>query len=54
MRPTVQDILIYLEDAGWTELIDSRFEQQVIQEIQKAYPNVERAVLNKVLNIVLI
>ena len=37
---TVKDVLLYLEQEGWTELIDSRWRQQLIQDIQDRFPNI--------------
>lgn len=48
----VKDILLLLEQNGWSDLIDSRWEQQVREEILTAYPDIDT--LDKVLEIVLI
>ena len=50
----VKDILLLLEQNGWSDLIDSRWEQQVREEILTAYPDIDIDTLNKVLEIVLI
>lgn len=54
MKPTVQEVLKYLEDVGWTELIDSRWERQVIKDIQSGFPNIDPETLEYVLNLVLV
>ena len=54
MKPTVQEVLKYLEDAGWTELIDSRWERQVIKEIQSGFPDIDKDTLEYVLNLVIV
>ena len=54
MKPTVQEVLTYLEDTGWTELIDSRWERQVIKEIQSGFPGIDKETLEYVLNLVLV
>ena len=53
-KVNVQDVLAYLENIGWTELIDSRWERQVIKDIQSGFPNIDPETLEYVLNLVLI
>ena len=50
----VSKCLQYLEEAGWTELIDSRYENQVTDELMKQFPNISDEVLTRVLNLVLV
>lgn len=52
MESRVKDILLLLEQNGWSDLIDSWWEQQVREEILTAYLDIDT--LNKVLEIVLI
>lgn len=54
MKHNVQDILRYLKNTGWTELIDSRWERQVIKEIQSGFPDIDKETLECVLNLILI
>lgn len=54
MEVTVRDVLLFLEDAGWSDLIDKRWERQLIKEIQSHFPDVKKDVLEEVLNLVLI
>ena len=54
MESKVKDILLLLEQNGWSDLIDSRWEQQVREEILTAYPDIDIDTLDKVLEIVLI
>jgi hypothetical protein len=54
MEPTVKNILNYLEDQGWTELIDSRFEREVIKDVKFIFPNITTEVLEQVLDLVII
>ena len=51
---TKQIVLQYLEDVGWTEIIDARFERQLIKEILFAFPNISEQLLGEVLDLVLI
>ena len=50
---TKQIVLQYLEDAGWTEIIDTRFERQLIREILFVFPNISEQLLEEVLDLVL-
>lgn len=52
MESKVKDILLLLEQNGWSDLIDSRWEQQVREEILTAYPDIDIDTLDKVLEIV--
>lgn len=46
--------LEYLEAAGWTELIDSRFEEDVVKDLTNKFPNLPENIINYVLNLVLV
>ena len=46
--------LEHLEEAGWTELIDSRFEEDVVKELTTKYPDMPKHVIDYVLNLVLV
>lgn len=50
----VSKCLQYLEEAGWSDLIDSRYENQVTDELMKQFPNITDDVLVRVLNLVLV
>lgn len=50
----VSKCLQYLEDAGWSDLIDSRWKNQVTDELMKQFPNISDEVLARVLNLVLV
>ena len=54
METTVRDVLLFLEDTGWSDLIDKRWERQLIKEIQSQFPGIEKDVLEEVLNLVLV
>jgi hypothetical protein len=43
-----------LEEAGWTELIDSRFEEDVVRELTTKFPNLPENIIEEVLNLVLV
>ena len=50
----VSNCLSYLENAGWSDLIDSRWEDNVIEELRQQFPDITDAVLVRVLNLVLV
>ena len=50
----VSNCLQYLEEAGWSDLIDSSYENQVTGELMKQFPNITDDVLVRVLNLVLV
>ena len=50
----VSDCLRYLDKAGWSELIDSRWEEDVVKELKHNFPNISDEVIEKVLELVLI
>ena len=49
----VSDVLSYLEDEGWSEIIDKRWENEVKTEILKKYPQIDEDTLKYVLELVL-
>ena len=50
----VNDCLHYLDKAGWSELIESRWEEDVVKELKHNFPNVSDEVINRVLELVLV
>ena len=50
----VQDVLIYLKEIGWSDLIDSKWEGDVIKDILEAFPDILEDDLSEVLSIVII
>jgi hypothetical protein len=46
--------LEYLEEAGWSEMIDSRFEEDVVRELTTKYPDMPKHIIDYVLNLVLV
>lgn len=52
-KQLVSDVLNYLEDKGWSELIDKRWEKEVKTEILKKYPQIDEDTLKYVLELVL-
>lgn len=50
---TVKQVLLYLESAGWSDIIDKRWERKVIKEIVLTFPNIKLEVLDEVLELVL-
>lgn len=50
----VAKCLEHLETAGWTELIDSRFEEDVVKDLTNKFPNLPENIIEEVLNLVLV
>lgn len=50
----VAKCLEYLNEAGWTELIDSRFEEDVVKELKNKFPDLPENIIEEVLNLVLV
>ena len=48
------EIIGYLCNLGWTELIDARWERQVVKDIVEGYPDIEEAQLNEILDTILV
>lgn len=51
---TKRDILNYLQSLGWTELIDARWERQVIRDMGEGFPDASPELVEEVLNVVLV
>lgn len=49
----VSQALIYLEESGWSELIDERWKNDVIDNIREKFPNIDKNTLNCVLDTVI-
>lgn len=50
----VNKCLRYLDNAGWSDLIDSRWEENVVKELKHNFPNISDEVIEKVLELVLV
>lgn len=50
----VAKCLEHLEAAGWTELIDSRWEDDVVKELKTKFPELPENIIEEVLNLVLV
>lgn len=53
-KVTVKQVLEYLEAAGWSDLIDKRWERKVIKDIVLTFPNITLETLDEVLDVVLV
>lgn len=53
-KDLVRKSLIYLEEIGWSELIDSRWENEVTKIIKEQFPEINDETLKYALKIVLI
>jgi hypothetical protein len=52
-KVTVKDVLVFLEESGWSELIDPRWERVVVKEIFNKFPNITQDVLDEASKVVL-
>jgi hypothetical protein len=50
----ISEVLKYLEDIGWSELICSRWRKDVINDIKKEFPNIDDGTLEYILKIILV
>jgi hypothetical protein len=50
----VNKCLRYLDNAGWSDLIDSRWKEDVVKELKHNFPNISDEVIEKVLELVLV
>ena len=50
---TIKDVLEFLDESGWSELIDSRWERELTKEIFNKFPNISQEVLDRTLKIVI-
>jgi hypothetical protein len=53
-RDIVREGLLCLQEQGWSDLIDSRWKDDVIYEIKSRIPNISDEDLNEILNSVLV
>lgn len=51
---SVRDCLLHLEEKGWSELIDTRWKQLVIEELTNEFPDITNDIIEKVLKIVIV
>lgn len=49
-----KDVLEYISDLGWTDVIDSKWREKLIKDILEGFPDIVEDELEEVLNIVLI
>lgn len=53
-KDMVREGLLCLQEEGWSDLIDSRWRDDVIKEIKTRIPNISDEDLNEILNLVLV
>ena len=53
-RDIVREGLLCLQEQGWSDLIDSRWKDEVIKEIKGRLPNISDEDLNEILKLVLV
>ena len=52
--PTIQNCLLQLEKAGWSMLIDSRWEDDVKTLLKESFPEISNELIQEVLDLVLV
>lgn len=52
-KPTVQEVLLKIEELGWNDLIDSRWKQKLLGDIYDNFPDIDIKTIKEVLKIVL-
>ena len=53
-KDIVREGLLCLQEQGWSDLIDSRWKDEVIYEIKSRLPNISDEDLNEILKLVLV
>lgn len=53
-NPTVQEVLLKIEELGWSDLIDSRWKQKLLGDIYDNFEDVNPDVVKEVLELILI
>ena len=53
-KVTTKDVLLKIEELGWSDLIDSRWKQKLLGDIYDNFPNVSVYVVEEVLKLVLV
>ena len=51
---SVREVLLKIEELGWSDLIDSRWKQKLLGDIYDNFPNVSVSVVEEVLKLVLV
>ena len=50
---TVRDVLLYLQEAGWSDLVDERWKNKLETEIKTKFKYIKQDVLDEVLELVI-
>lgn len=50
---TVRDVLLYLQEAGWSDLVDERWKHKLETEIKTKFEYISQEVLDEVLELVI-
>lgn len=49
----VGDCLKFLEEKGWSELIDKKWKKDVIKDLKEEFPDIDKETIGEVLSVVL-
>ena len=50
---TVKEVLLYLQEAGWSDLVDERWKNKLEAEIKTKFEYIKQEVLDEVLELVI-
>ena len=53
-KKLISTILLYLSEIGWSDLIDSRWRDDVIRDIKEKFPKVPNSIIEHILEVVLV
>jgi len=54
MKTYKLDVLNYISDLGWADIIDSRWREELIKDILEGFPDILEEDLDEVLNTVIV
>lgn len=52
--PSISQVLVYLDEIGWSSLVDSRYKEKLREDILQKYPNIWERTLRQVLKIMIV
>ena len=53
-KKLISTILLYLSEIGWSDLIDSRWRDNVIRDIKEKFPKTSNSIIEHILEVVLV
>lgn len=52
--PSISQVLVYLDEIGWSSLVDSRHKEKLREDILQKYPSIQNDTLQQVLKIMIV